>query len=247
MEQQTISVSKAGIVTSLQARCAVMAAANPISGRYDSSYTLAENVELTDPILQRFDILCVLQDIVDPVIDEQLALFVTNSHIRSHPDNLAHSVYDSDDDDEDNDNNQENNNNENNTSIRDNSTNILINNHNNPITNKKGADADQLTGDGGPEPLDQETLKKYIAYARAYIRPVLHDVDSEKIASLYAELRQQSAISGGVPIAVRHIESVMRMAEASARMHLRDHVREDDVDLAIKVSYSFIYSLVDFI
>jgi DNA replicative helicase MCM subunit Mcm2 (Cdc46/Mcm family) len=48
-------------VTSLQARCAVIAAANPIGGRYDASLTLAENVELTDPILQRFDCLCVLQ------------------------------------------------------------------------------------------------------------------------------------------------------------------------------------------
>ena len=86
MEQQTISVAKAGILTSLQARCSVVAAANPIGGRYDPSFTLAENVELTDPILQRFDVLCVLQDTVDPVIDEQLANFVVRSHIRSHPD-----------------------------------------------------------------------------------------------------------------------------------------------------------------
>ena len=85
MEQQSISVSKAGIVTSLQARCAVIAAANPIGGRYDSANTLAENVELTDPILQRFDILCVLQDTVDPVADERLAKFVTGSHMRSTP------------------------------------------------------------------------------------------------------------------------------------------------------------------
>lgn len=42
----------------------------------------------------------------------------------------------------------------------------------------------------------------------------------------------------GVPIAVRHIESIMRMAEASARMHLREHVREDDIDMAIKVVLS---------
>jgi DNA replication licensing factor MCM2 len=83
--------------------------------------------------------------------------------------------------------------------------------------------------------LDQETLKKYIMYARAYVKPILHNVDSEKIAALYADLRKQSAISGGVPIAVRHIESVMRMAEASAKMHLREHVRQDDVDQAIKV------------
>mmetsp|Transcript_30072 Transcript_30072/g.98389 ORF Transcript_30072/g.98389 Transcript_30072/m.98389 type:complete len:547 (+) Transcript_30072:242-1882(+) len=47
MEQQSISVSKAGIVTSLQARCAVVAAANPIGGQYDSGATFADNVELT--------------------------------------------------------------------------------------------------------------------------------------------------------------------------------------------------------
>jgi DNA replicative helicase MCM subunit Mcm2 (Cdc46/Mcm family) len=68
-----------------------------------------------------------------------------------------------------------------------------------------------------------------------------HNYLNSQIASLYAELRRQSAISGGVPIAVRHIESVMRMAEASARMHLRDHVRDDDVDLAIKVCLCPIY------
>lgn len=67
MEQQSISISKAGIVTSLKARCAVLAAANPIrgtfhgnfteiSGRYDSSVSFAKNVDLTEPILSRFDI-----------------------------------------------------------------------------------------------------------------------------------------------------------------------------------------------
>ena len=85
MEQQSISISKAGLVTTLQARCAVLAAANPIGGRYDTSRTLAQNVTLTDPILQRFDILCVCLDTVDPVSDERLARFVTGSHMKSHP------------------------------------------------------------------------------------------------------------------------------------------------------------------
>lgn len=85
MEQQSISISKAGIVTTLQARCAIIAAANPIRGRYNPTIPFSQNVELTEPILSRFDILCVVKDAADPVIDEMLARFVVGSHLRSHP------------------------------------------------------------------------------------------------------------------------------------------------------------------
>jgi DNA replication licensing factor MCM2 len=85
MEQQSISIAKAGIVTTLQARCAIIAAANPIRGRYNPTIPFKQNVELTEPILSRFDILCVVKDTVDPVIDELLARFVVGSHLRSHP------------------------------------------------------------------------------------------------------------------------------------------------------------------
>jgi len=85
MEQQSISISKAGIVTSLQARCAIVAAANPVKGRYDSSLPFSQNVDLTEPILSRFDILCVVKDLVDPIQDERLAAFVVSSHIKNHP------------------------------------------------------------------------------------------------------------------------------------------------------------------
>jgi DNA replication licensing factor MCM2 len=85
MEQQSISISKAGIVTTLQARCAIIAAANPIRGRYNPTIPFQQNVELTEPILSRFDVLCVVKDNVDPVMDELLARFVVGSHLRSHP------------------------------------------------------------------------------------------------------------------------------------------------------------------
>lgn len=85
MEQQSISISKAGIVTTLQARCAIVAAANPIRGRYNPTIPFSQNVELTEPILSRFDILCVVKDEADPSIDEMLANFVVGSHSRSHP------------------------------------------------------------------------------------------------------------------------------------------------------------------
>lgn len=85
MEQQSISISKVGIVTSLHARCSVIAAANPIGGRYDPSMTFSENVNLSDPILSRFDILCVVKDEFDPMQDQKLARFVIQSHIKHHP------------------------------------------------------------------------------------------------------------------------------------------------------------------
>ncbi|KAI1398306.1 MCM-domain-containing protein [Hypoxylon fuscum] len=85
MEQQTISISKAGIVTTLQARCGIIAAANPVGGRYNSTIPFSSNVQLTEPILSRFDILCVVRDTVDPAEDERLARFIVGSHSRSHP------------------------------------------------------------------------------------------------------------------------------------------------------------------
>merc|ERR1739848_914834 len=72
MEQQTISISKAGIVTSLQARCSVIAAANPIGGRYNSSYRFSENVDLSTALISRFDILCIVQDMINSKADSSL-------------------------------------------------------------------------------------------------------------------------------------------------------------------------------
>lgn len=85
MEQQSISISKAGIVATLRARCSVVAAANPLNGRYNSSLSFKENVDLSDPILSRFDTLNVIKDEVNEEIDYHLATFVINSYIKNHP------------------------------------------------------------------------------------------------------------------------------------------------------------------
>lgn len=185
MEQQSISISKAGIITSLQARCAVIAASNPIGGRYDPSLTFSENVNLSEPILSRFDILCVVKDEFDPMQDQRLAEFVVKSHMRHHPAN----------DDQEN----------------------------------------EVMDDINELELPQDLLRKYIVYAKENVRPKLSNMDQDKIAKMYSQLRQESLATGSLPITVRHIESVIRMAEAHARMHLRDAVQDVDVNMAIRM------------
>jgi DNA replication licensing factor MCM2 len=73
-------------------------------------------------------------------------------------------------------------------------------------------------------------------YAREKIQPKLYDMDQEKLARLFANLRQESLATGSYPITVRHLESMIRMSEASAKMSLREYVRADDIDLAIEVA-----------
>ncbi|RUS83603.1 hypothetical protein EGW08_008622 [Elysia chlorotica] len=189
MEQQSISISKAGIVTSLQARCTVISAANPIGGRYDPSLTFSENVDLTEPILSRFDVLCVVRDTVDPVVDERLAKFVVGSHMKHHPQETGNDIE---------------------------------------------LPQSQLS-DTKIEPIPQELLRKYIMYAKEKVHPKLHQMDQDKVARMYSELRRESMATGSIPITVRHIESMIRMSEAHARMHLREYVHEDDVNMAIRV------------
>ncbi|KAI5757881.1 MCM2 [Gulo gulo luscus] len=193
MEQQSISISKAGIVTSLQARCTIIAAANPIGGRYDPSLTFSENVDLTEPIISRFDVLCVVRDTVDPVQDEMLARFVVGSHVRHHPSNKEEGLGGS------------------------------------------GTQEPAMPNTYGVEPLPQEVLKKYIIYAKERVHPKLNQMDQDKVAKMYSDLRKESMATGSIPITVRHIESMIRMAEAHARIHLRDYVIEDDVSMAIRV------------
>ena len=64
------------------------------------------------------------------------------------------------------------------------------------------------------ETIPQSFLRKYLSHARDACHPRLHSIDQDKISRLYADLRRESTACGGVPVAVRHLESLMRMAEA---------------------------------
>jgi DNA replication licensing factor MCM2 len=120
----------------------------------------------------------VLQDVVDPLMDEQLAAYVIGSHryARSLQGLNINDGYD-----------------------HELSNNILSVNFQISNANKS---------------IPQIFLRKYLSHARETCQPRLHSIDQDKISRLYADLRRESATCGGVPIAVRHLESLMRMAEA---------------------------------
>ena len=77
----------------MQARCSVIAAANPIGGIYQTQKHFNDNVDLTDPILSRFDILTVIRDETSEEVDDALATFVINSHMKNHPKAANHAQF----------------------------------------------------------------------------------------------------------------------------------------------------------
>lgn len=86
MEQQTVSISKAGITTRLNARASVLAAANPIYGRYNRKLTPQQNINLPAALLSRFDLIFLVLDKANLKIDELLAKHVTFVHqYNTHP------------------------------------------------------------------------------------------------------------------------------------------------------------------
>jgi DNA replication licensing factor MCM2 len=192
MEQQTISISKAGIVTTLQARCSVVAAANPNGGRYNSTKPFAQNVDLTEPILSRFDILCVVRDLVEPTEDERLANFVIESHHRANP---ARPLRNDTGDLVDADNNR----------IDTEGYRIDRDGRRLPLTQEETAKrtAEQKRSDDEKEgEIPQELLRKYILYARERCHPKLYQIDQDKIARLFADMRRESLATGAYPITV---------------------------------------------
>ncbi len=179
MEQQTVSIAKAGIVATLNARASILAAANPKFGRYLINRDLADNIDLPPSLLSRFDLIFIMIDEPDAEKDLAEAEYILGLHARE---------------------------------IK-------------PTP---------------PIPID--LFRKYIQYAREHVFPKLTPEASRKLKEFYMKMRlvgktEKEEAIGVTPIAItkRQLEALVRLAEAHARMLLKDKVDESDAEFAIEL------------
>jgi DNA replication licensing factor MCM3 len=224
MEQQTVTIAKAGIHASLNARCSVLAAANPVYGQYDRRRRVQENIGLPDSLLSRFDLLFVVLDQMDPESDRRIAAHVIRGHRYRNDLLVMMTGHDSDYDDTDDEDGDPG------------SANTTTKVHSVWQRNRHADDDDDDANDGSSreDVLQHEFLRKYIHYAKTRIRPVLTHAARDYIATKYAEMRARQD-DRTIPITARSLETVIRLATAHAKARLSTNVDIVDCQTAMDI------------
>jgi len=221
MEQQTVTISKAGIHASLNARCAVAAAANPVYGQYDPNRPPMHNIGLPDSLLSRFDLLFIVLDKKEPESDRRISKHVLSQHSqRSGPGvkPAAGSLGDPD-------------------AAKGGSAAV----HPTPMFVKADGGG---AAEGDDARLSTAFIKKYIHFAKMRIHPKLTEEASKRITMLYADLRAKVDDGKGrtLPVTARTLETIIRLSSAHAKAHLRNLVTVEDADAAMKLLNFAIFS-----
>jgi len=89
MEQQTVSIAKAGIITTLNARTSILASANPIGSKYNPNLPVPQNIDLPPTLLSRFDLVYLVLDRIDESMDRKLAKHIVNMYLDDRPTNAS--------------------------------------------------------------------------------------------------------------------------------------------------------------
>ena len=229
MEQQTVTIAKAGIHTSLNARCSVVAAANPIYGQYDTHKDPHRNIALPDSLLSRFDLLFIVTDDIDDVRDRQVSEHVLRMHRYRQPGmeegapiresgiqslgvgleadvdaNKPTEVYEK--------------------------FNVMLH-AGVTVTTKRGSGRKV-------EVISIPFIKKYVQYAKQRIKPVLTQGAAEHISATYSGLRNDE-MEGNQrktsPMTARTLETLIRLSTAHAKARLSNRVETKDAEVAEQI------------
>ncbi|KAL3784813.1 hypothetical protein HJC23_013853 [Cyclotella cryptica] len=249
MEQQTISVAKAGITTVLNSRSSVLAAANPVFGRYDDLKSASENIDLMSTILSRFDLIFLVRDVRDEDRDRMICRHVMGVHIgnsggqggiggaggglgafggtgvadgNGEDDFMAAGMLGG-------------------NNLQQAAKSSSGGNNNTPAAIAENAMRVATTGVGE---LDIPTMKKYIQYAKAKCASRLSEEAGDILASSYVKIRddvrKRVMEAGGqsqaaIPITVRQLEALVRVSESLAKMRLDPQVQSEDIAEALRL------------
>lgn len=219
MEQQTVTIAKAGIHTSLNARCSVIAAANPIYGQYDPHKDPHKNIALPDSLLSRFDLLFIVTDDPEDKSDRLVSEHVLRRHRYRQPGT------------------------EEGVPVREQASQTLgvgleesqdVNRPTEPLEKYNvmlHAGINATSKDGNVEIFSLAFIKKYIQYAKSRIKPVLTKGAADHIVATYSALRNDD-LSGNQrktsPMTARTLETLIRLSTAHAKARLSSRVEEKD-------------------
>jgi len=209
MEQQTVSIAKAGIVATLNARASVLAAANPLYSRYNRHKSLSENINLPNSLLSRFDLMFLILDIPDMDRDMALARHVTFVHQNEGLEERKDAL-DSDDEEEENAKAEEN----------------------SDYNEEKGIVSPRLLREyisraRRHDPVVPPEVAPYIV--EAYVSLRMQDRPGKH--SKGSKTGDQTAMTA------RQLLSILRLGQALARLRFSDFVAREDVDAAIRLTH----------
>ncbi|OCT54291.1 DNA replication licensing factor mcm3 [Cladophialophora carrionii] len=232
MEQQTVTIAKAGIHTSLNARCSVIAAANPIFGQYDSNKDPHKNIALPDSLLSRFDLLFIVTDDVNDTRDRDISEHVLRMHqyrppgteegapIRDQANQMLGVGV------------QEDQNVDRGTSTVYEKYNVVLHaGFSFQRSSRRGRKKQE-------HPVSMAFLKKYIQYAKSRCKPVLTKEASDYVVNAYASLRNDEMKANErrtSPMTARTLETLIRLSTAHAKARLSSRVEEDDAIAAEEI------------
>ncbi|XP_012993934.1 DNA replication licensing factor MCM3 [Esox lucius] len=223
MEQGRVTIAKAGIHARLNARCSVLAAANPVYGRYDQYKTPMENIGLQDSLLSRFDLLFIMLDQMDAEQDREISDHVLRMHRYRDPreqDGTAMAfggsvdILATEDPDAAQDEQEE---------LQ------VYEKHNNLLHGSKRR-RDKI--------VSKEFMRKYIHIAKV-LTPTLTQEAANHIAEEYARLRSQEQMGSDIartsPVTARTLETLIRLSTAHAKARMSKAVELEDSEVAVEL------------
>ncbi|KAK6739806.1 hypothetical protein RB195_008354 [Necator americanus] len=213
MEQGRVTIAKAGIHAKLNARCSVLAAANPVYGRYDPFKTPMDNINMQDSLLSRFDLIFVLLDEHDPDRDSKVANHVLKLHCYRAPGEEDGTVLPMG------------------AAVETMSTFDLNGAEKSSEMYEKNSD----WVDESQKVLSVEFVRKYIHLARS-MKPKLTESATEYISDVYSEIRSfdtsKTDRERTMPITARQLETLIRLATSIAKSRFSKTVDKVDAEKA---------------